>query len=756
MTGQRKQNDTGRPFRRLWPSVLLFLLTLTVASGIGEIACRLAESLLMGLRWDWRESCIAAEESALVYRLASDLEIEVAGVPFRTNGDGFRDRPFPAKLSPHELRVAVLGDSLTTGFGVAGGEAFPRLLETTAAGLARSGRNFRVLNLGVPGYNLEQEAALAELSIARYRPRLVLLCLFVNDLEKPFLARNEDGRLGMPQSGLVAAHGFSPRGWLRANSYFYRFLGTRWDRLLRLAGVRPDEAEDQRRRYARFWSDPDQRQRLERVLLRTREVVGDTGDHRRLAVVLLPALFQLIGPDPAEDPVRAALADTCGRLEIPLIDLVTPLAAEDNPASLYLPDDPHPSSEGHQRFAELIAEGLRRKGLLPLPPGNRGGWSEPRRVTRTPGNSHTAALHDRSMAFDQDGRAHLVWFDGSDYPEKNGRIYEIYHSVLASGRWSPPQRLSPRDGWTSRTPDLLADHMGGISLIYTDERTGTMGIYARALISGGWSPDHRISPNDLVAYKASFCSDSLGRLHLAFPGQLEDRREIFYSRPGDLPADDAKPVGETPAGGRCFFPSLAPDAADGSLHLVWKMTPQHGAPGIYHRRLADGEWGTVTRLTPEESAAGQPAAWPAATGGAHLVWVDNRHGQPEIYYCLLGANGRKVERVTWHHPSDRAYEIRHPSVAQEPNGPVLLVWTDSGVGNFEVFHKSRGADNWSATTRLTRDGAVSMDASIYPAPDGTLHVVWDDDRDGNFEIYHTTLPATGSSPATMAPRVGQP
>lgn len=757
MTGQQQKINQGQRTRRLWPSLLLLLVTMAVASAIGEVACRIAESMLMGLRWDWRESCVPAVEPALVYSLAPDLEIEVAGVPFRTNEAGFRDRPFPARLSPNELRVAVVGDSLTAGFGVSGEEAFPRLLETVAARLARPGQRPRVLNLGVPGYNLEQQVALTELSIARYRPRLVLFCLFVNDLERPFLARGEDGELGMPQSGLTASGGFSPRGWLRANSYFYRFLGTRWDRLLRLSGARPDEVEDQRRRYARLWSDADQRRRLERVLLRAREVVSDAGEHRRLAVVLLPALFQLIDSDPLEDPVRIALAETCGRLDIPLIDLLTPLSADTEPARLYLPDDPHPAPEGHRRFAELIADGLDREGLLPLPQGNRDGWSEPLRITSTPGNSHTAALHDRSLAFDHEGRPHLVWFDASDYaemnaappadpdkdpdtdPEKTGRIYEIYHSVFDAGQWSAPRRLSPRDGRTSRTPDLLADRQGRLSLIYTDERTGTMGIYAKPLTATGWGADRRVTPEDLVAYKASFCIDSREEVHLAFPGQLADRREIFHNVLGAGPLDAPVPVGQTPAGGRCFFPNLVPDAADGSLHLVWKMTPGQGAPGIYHRRLADGEWGPVTRLTPQGTAAGQPSAWPADRGGAHLVWVDNRHGQPEIYYRLLGRNDSEEERVTWHHPAPRAYEIRHPSVAQSAGGPVLLVWSDSGVGNYEVFHKSRGEHGWSVTTRITRDRAVSMDASIYPGPDGTLHVVWDDNRDGNFEIYHTTL-----------------
>ncbi len=57
MTGQPKQKTRGR---RRWPSLLLLLATIVVVYGLGEITCRLAERMLMGLRWDWRESCIPA------------------------------------------------------------------------------------------------------------------------------------------------------------------------------------------------------------------------------------------------------------------------------------------------------------------------------------------------------------------------------------------------------------------------------------------------------------------------------------------------------------------------------------------------------------------------------------------------------------------------------------------------------------------------------------------------------------------------
>jgi acyl-CoA thioesterase-1 len=73
--------------------------------------------------------------------------------------------------------VAVLGDSLTAGLGVAPDEAYPALLE---ARLKREGYDYRVINAGVSGDT--SSGGLRRLDwVLRLRPDVVVVALGAND-----------------------------------------------------------------------------------------------------------------------------------------------------------------------------------------------------------------------------------------------------------------------------------------------------------------------------------------------------------------------------------------------------------------------------------------------------------------------------------------------------------------------------------------------------------------------------------------------
>jgi hypothetical protein len=89
-----------------------------------------------------------------------------------TNAAGFRGtRDYTPQKSEGMIRIAVLGDSFVFGFGVQDGEAFPALLES-------QDKTREVLNLGVPGYGIDQ-IYLSYQEIARkYHPDVVLIGIF--------------------------------------------------------------------------------------------------------------------------------------------------------------------------------------------------------------------------------------------------------------------------------------------------------------------------------------------------------------------------------------------------------------------------------------------------------------------------------------------------------------------------------------------------------------------------------------------------
>lgn len=97
-------------------------------------------------------------------------------VDYRVNGDGFRGPSLGVKRSGVP-RIAVLGDSIAFGYWVAEKDAFPAQLG------ALMGPRVEVLNLGVPGYNLDQEVENLRLRVDALEPDLVVFAFCLNDLD---------------------------------------------------------------------------------------------------------------------------------------------------------------------------------------------------------------------------------------------------------------------------------------------------------------------------------------------------------------------------------------------------------------------------------------------------------------------------------------------------------------------------------------------------------------------------------------------
>ncbi len=76
-----------------------------------------------------------------------------------------------------EVRILVLGDSLTAGYGLAAAESFPAQLERA---LRDGGQRVRVINAGVSGDTTSGGLARLDWALAE-RPRLVILQLGAND-----------------------------------------------------------------------------------------------------------------------------------------------------------------------------------------------------------------------------------------------------------------------------------------------------------------------------------------------------------------------------------------------------------------------------------------------------------------------------------------------------------------------------------------------------------------------------------------------
>ncbi len=188
-----------------------------------------------------------------------------------------------------------------------------------------------------------------------------------------------------------------------------------------------------------------------------------------------------------------------------------------------------------------------------------------------------------------------------------------------------------------------------------------------------------------------------------------------------------------PASSLTPFGYKAIAVVDNAVHVVW-YDGRDGNFEVYYKRSLDSglSWGPDTRLTNDPGTS-----WFSSLAAAglelHVIWMDNRDGNFEIYYkrSLDGGSGWSGDvRLT-----DNAALSQFPSIALS-GSVVNVIWQDSRDGNTEIYYKRSpdGGATWGPDQRLTNDPAGSIFASVS-ASGSAVHVVWEEYRDGNAEIY---------------------
>lgn len=154
------------------------------AAAIAAVVATAVIEVWVRLRWDEKRGVpgFYITDPVLGQRLLPGYHGWFAGVPVEINSLGFRDtREYALEKSPRTFRILVLGDSVTFGHGALFTTTYPYLLEQRLRQW-RPEVDWQVWNLGVPGYNTRTELEYLREVGSRYRPDLVVVGFFENDL----------------------------------------------------------------------------------------------------------------------------------------------------------------------------------------------------------------------------------------------------------------------------------------------------------------------------------------------------------------------------------------------------------------------------------------------------------------------------------------------------------------------------------------------------------------------------------------------
>ena len=270
------------------------------------------------------------------YVLRPNLATTLRGATWTTNALGQRDRP--VSESRPSFRVALVGDSIGSGWGVADGEGFEPTWERWLQSQVHD--PVEVCNLAVPGH-------------------------------APGQRWDHFGRVGWALApDLVVFQGTgADLAWDERKLRSLVPLGLGWEApvyrdALRVAGLQPGATAEQTRAALR--------PHRETILLGVyRTAVADCRAHGVPAAwLLLPRVGKPVSP--ADRAQLVGLAREAGFAAV--IDLSDSFDGID-PADLAIaPDDFHPNRRGHERIASRLAAAWSEHGWLPLgtsTPGDR-------------------------------------------------------------------------------------------------------------------------------------------------------------------------------------------------------------------------------------------------------------------------------------------------------------------------------------------------------------------------------------------------
>jgi lysophospholipase L1-like esterase len=277
-----------------------------------------------------------AADPLLGHEHAPNRQARLMGVDFRTNSKGLRDREFSYERVPGKLRVLMLGDSLTVGWGVAVDDTFAKRVERL---YAAAGVEAEVINAGVGNYNTIQEMQYFLATGHKFRPDVVVLNFFINDAE--------------------ALTPTTPPSALRRSCYACVFVAGRSDALMRQFFGKVDWSTY----YLGLYGDGTSQGWLDAKDAMRRLAESTRANGITLLVAVLPELHEVDNYrfQRVTDLVRQA-AEQYGAA---FVDVLPTLKDQPSSTLWVTPPDPHPNALAHRLIAQGLFDALRRLPRTP-------------------------------------------------------------------------------------------------------------------------------------------------------------------------------------------------------------------------------------------------------------------------------------------------------------------------------------------------------------------------------------------------------
>ena len=389
-------------------------------------------------------------------------------------------------------------------------------------------------------------------------------------------------------------------------------------------------------------------------------------------------------------------------------------------------------------------------------------WDTITRLTTNPASQVTGYSGQHSVAVDAAGGVHVAWQDQRNVP------YQIWYRRYDAGTstWQAETVLTNRLA-NCFQPSIACDSAGDVHLAWHIGSSQGTGIWAKRYNAAThhWRADTLIDSTTTSypqQYPSVACVPGSGDVEVAWYGTPDagGLPQVFFKERHQLSGwDSAMQVTTAPV----IHDQVSVAAgANGDIAVVW-CGMDFGADRnqVFCRRRAASVWQDVELVSdlPGGLTQNRPCVAIDRSSVVHVVWygMSGSSFYQQVFHRSRGASG-------WSATSSiggiRDYQQQFPSIACDAAGHCHAVWcSKGGTDHMQLAYAQRDTDGvWSSPMILTAldSGNVSY-PSITCDADSGIHIVWHDASSGNPDVYYLRGIIPGSSaveshPPSLAPR----
>lgn len=330
---------------------------------------------------------------------------------------------------------------------------------------------------------------------------------------------------------------------------------------------------------------------------------------------------------------------------------------------------------------------------------------------------------------------HVVWADARD-----NHWQEIYHkrSTDAGLTWSQDLRLTYNDS-TSCFPSVSASDTN-IQVIWTDTRDGKPEVYHKRSADGGitWSSDARLSDLPGDSWAAAISQEG-SEVHLIWHNLQDYTWKVYYRRSTDGGINWGPTTRLSDSLNNSYYPTLSTSGPN--LHLAW-VDGKEGNDDIYFKRSTNSgvSWSPDTHLTNDTGISCMPCI-STSGGNIHISWFEYYGSNCEIFYkhsIDYGATWLPEVRLTYD-----PYQSINTSISCSDLA-VHVLWVDSRDGNYEIYYKRDPMGNIGVEENMEVRGQ-SLEVRIKPIPNPFASFATIPGHEGeNFALYDISARLVGT------------